>query len=409
MKGTTQNETPVDFQIPVDRAPRQLWDALIVGAGPAGCAAAYQLSRRGHSVLLLDMARFPRDKTCGDCMITDAADCLQRMELTAEIERVGSRLSGISIFSPSGINFDIPGRFVTVKRRLFDTILARRAVESGATFVSGRVINMRPDNGANVAAEIKAQTRPVIARFAVIATGAHIGLARRLGAITSEKPSAIAGRCYVRSGESLSKLVLVYDRRILPGYGWIVPLGNNEYNIGCGYFLRDKRRMDIRRCFAAFTSEFPLARKLVSEGEILSPLKSAPLRCALKGALAVVGENILLAGETFGTTFVITGEGIGQAMISGELAASAIHRALADGDNCHIREYPAAITSRLKSRHDGFVAAQKWVSNRWLNDFMAARVKRSAYLRDACTAFATDGGDPRRVYSVGAILRSFVK
>src|SRR5437016_12531817 len=83
---------PVPWQHPVDSAPRAIWDVLIVGAGPAGSIAAFHLAARGHAVLLLDKKRFPRNKTCGDGLLSDALRVLERVGLLtrrSEERRVG--------------------------------------------------------------------------------------------------------------------------------------------------------------------------------------------------------------------------------------------------------------------------------------------------------------------------------
>ncbi|UCD63652.1 MAG: geranylgeranyl reductase family protein [Candidatus Zixiibacteriota bacterium] len=401
-------EAPVSWQQPLSQIPPRPWDVVIIGAGPAGCTAAIGLAGAGHEVLLLDKAHFPREKVCGDCMLTDVAGKLQRLELLKEVHAEAARLDGIIISSPSKIAFEIPGDFVTLKRQRLDTLLASQAVAQGATFGIGLVTRMTVNSDLTVAVTARDSDIPLHARYAIVATGADIGLAQQLGAITSSRPSAIAGRSYVRSSMSLNRLVLSYDRRVLPGYGWIVPLGNGEYNVGCGRFLRDGQRVNLVSAFEAFIAEFPLAKALLREGSVISPLRAAPLRCGLRGAHATVGESILIAGETYGTTFALTGEGIGQAMATGEIAAAAVDGALRSGDRSRLREYPDTIQERLAARHAGFARAQRWISKAWLNDFIAKRARKSGYLRQALVDFIADRCDSRKVYSLGAMLRSYV-
>jgi flavin-dependent dehydrogenase len=282
-------------------------------------------------------------------------------------------------------------------------------VESGATFALGQIDGLTVSDDATITASARVPGGIVRARLGIVATGAHIGLIRRLGAVYFVKPSAIAGRSYIQSSVDLDRIILSYDRSIVPGYGWIVPLGNNMYNVGCGFFLGESRLRNLRQCFDAFVSQFPLARNLLDNGHIVSPLRAAPLRCGLRGVAVRVDRSILIAGETIGTTFPLTGEGIGQAMRTGELAAAAVGAVLENGEREHLKEYSMAIESHLRSRHDGFEYAQKWVSRPWLNDFMARRVKRSDYLQEACSRFIADSGDPRIIYSLPAVLKSFWK
>jgi geranylgeranyl reductase family protein len=411
MSDSTRDEytDSVDWQLPIEGMTDRTWDVLIIGAGPAGSTAAYHLSRKGYEVLLVDMAHFPRRKVCGDCMITDVEPNLAGMDLLETVRRVGRELAGLKIYSPSRHSFLVRGRFLTLKRPILDTILARNAVDAGATFTTGQVVDLRVEEDESVSAGTKRQTGRVRARLGILATGARISLARKLGVVTREKPSALAMRCYIRSSKDLSSLILCYERDILPGYGWIVPLGNNEYNLGCGYFLNNSHRRNMRKCFDEFISSFPPARELMSGAEILAPPRSGAIRCGLSGTEPIYRNSIILAGETIGTTFPLSGEGIGQAMTTGVIAAAVVSEALLKNDREQLRQYPMLLESKLGPRHKGFQHAQKWVSRPWINNFMARRMTKSQYLRDACADFIYNSENSHKVYSLGAVLKSFVQ
>src|SRR5215207_6177488 len=116
-------------------------DALIVGAGPGGSAAAHYLARRGLNVLLLDRATFPRDKTCGDGLTPRALRVLDDMGILAEVARHGRRISGYEVVAPnrrrtSAYMSSEVGALV-VRRLVLDDIIRQRALESGARFESG--------------------------------------------------------------------------------------------------------------------------------------------------------------------------------------------------------------------------------------------------------------------------------
>ena len=116
---------PVDCQQTVDSLPEEIFDVLIVGAGPAGSTAALNLAAKGHRVLLLDREQFPREKVCGDGLISDSINCLQRSGLIESVRRLGHQLNAISTFSPSRVELRVKGDFITLKRRALVTLLAQ--------------------------------------------------------------------------------------------------------------------------------------------------------------------------------------------------------------------------------------------------------------------------------------------
>ena len=131
----------------------------------------------------------------------------------------------------------------------------------------------------------------VRARFAVLATGADTSLGRKAGLATAPTPSAVAVRCYVRSAFEIDRLMISYDRDIVPGYAWIFPLPDGEYNVGCGVFYRNGMKGDVnlRKMFERFVAGFPEARELMAGATDMTPLKGAPLRCGLMGLDATLG------------------------------------------------------------------------------------------------------------------------
>jgi geranylgeranyl reductase family protein len=386
------------------------WDVVVVGAGPAGCVAAMQLAAQGHRTLLLDRHAHPREKVCGDGLIPDALRALARFGLEDEIRRRGHGIRLSSIFSPSRIEVEIPGDFVTLKRRTLDLALVERARGVGATFCVAEVAGVEAAPDGSVALRMRGSGASLRARAALLATGARVGLLQRHGKVQREGPSAVALRCYVRSRFQVDRMIISFDRSILPGYAWIFPLGGGEYNVGCGLFYREGRRqgVDLREMFRRFCAEFPMMRELVARSEGRTPLKGAPLRCGLQGVDPVGPGNTLAIGETIGATFPFSGEGIGKAMETAELAAQAIDGALARGDFEGLADFGSRLHDRLSSKYLGYRLAQKAVSRAWIVDFMAHRARRSRFLRNAMAGIIAETIDPGPLFSLKGLLRSYV-
>ena len=393
-------------QLPAHELPDKLWDVLVVGAGPAGSTAAFCLASLGRSVLLLDAKHFPREKVCGDGLIPDTLRCLRRLGLYDGVRRRAHALDNVVISSPNRTELRLPGELLTLRRQIFDHLLASAAVEKGACFGLGRVTGLSSADGG-MRAEIGGKDSGAKARLAVLATGAEVSLARKLGLITRQHPTAVAGRHYVRSNLRVSGLVIAYDRSIVPGYAWIFPTGDGEYNIGCGQVLSGAggAAPDLRAMLSTFEAEYPLARALMSEKTAATPFKGGALRCGLQGA-ALCGDKVLAIGETIGATFPFTGEGVGKAMETGELAASVVHEALASNRADYLHVFAQRIEEQVRPRYLGYTAAQNYLSIPWLNNLAIWRASRSRYLGEAFSGIVEDSVDPREVFSVKGLLKS---
>jgi flavin-dependent dehydrogenase len=142
-------------------------------------------------------------------------------------------------------------------------------------------------------------------------------------------------------------------------------------------------------------------------GEWVSKISGASLRCGLEGTAGVVKGRVVGVGETIGTTFPFTGEGIGKAMHSGDLAARAISEAIQSGEVNALDDYQRRLSEEIKPLFKGYEVAQKWLSRPSLNDFMARRFVRSKYLQRCLREFMEETGDPRRLYSPLGIIKSY--
>jgi flavin-dependent dehydrogenase len=133
-----------DPEVSPNSLARYLWDVAIIGAGPAGATAAINLSKNGHRVLLIDKESFPRDKICGDGLIADAIGSLRRSGLYEEVFSNSYFVRSSTIYSPSRIQFSLPGEFLTIKRFTLDNLIVRKAVLSGTTFLRGKITDIEP-------------------------------------------------------------------------------------------------------------------------------------------------------------------------------------------------------------------------------------------------------------------------
>ncbi|WP_052494255.1 NAD(P)/FAD-dependent oxidoreductase [Nitrosospira sp. NpAV] len=307
----------------------QAYDAVIIGAGPAGSAAARTLSSARLSVGLFDKAIFPRDKTCGDALIPDAFHALSKLGLTQRIAGISHAVHGMRLISSDGSDVLVRAHGACMQRLELDELLLNGATETGAIFFPGHdFIRVFDEDGKYYRVEFNTGQGIISNRapWVLLATGAHPAPIQRAGLLLNAECRSFAVRQYVRNerlAKDFNELVFVFDTTVKGGYGWIFPGPDAVFNIGIGFFGSAHKHNNPRRNYESFIAKLPLVRELMRDGEIVSPLKGAPLRTGLSGTRFANG-GLLGIGECVGTTFPLTGEGIGKAMETGILAAEAI-------------------------------------------------------------------------------------
>ena len=388
---------------PIEALSTALWDVAVVGGGPAGAVAALTLARRGHRVVLIEAKAPPREKVCGDALLPDALEILSRLGLEEEVRQAGHRAHPARVYSPSRLWFDLPLDLVTIKRSRLDLILVTKAVEAGAVLGIGRVDQVSYLASGEVALGIPDQGTEVRSRAVILATGAQVQLLRQLGMVSRVAPNAVAIRGYVQSSvpEADCPLTISYDRQLIPGYGWIFPMGEGEYNVGVGMFKTPDQEgpVSLRKRLQRFVKEFPPARALFECGDWTDEPRGAPLRCGLNGSAASDGRSILAVGETIGTTYPLTGEGIGKAMATAYQAAGIIDAALAEGSLQRLARFDAELRQHLQQRFESYAGAQRLVARPLITDGIAWWARRNNYLRGRIAGVLQEWLEPIEILS----------
>ena len=336
-------------------------DVLIVGAGPAGTAAAITAAEAGLSVTLVDKARFPRDKCCGDGLTTLALRHLDDLGLDPSTITNWFDVDGAWLRSPSGREVFVPlpsdGRFAAVVPRLdLDDALVQRARSVGVDVVEGLSFIDLEQHASGVAVTFDdGSTRD--ARWLVAADGMWSPIRRSLGM----SPGGYLGewhafRQYVSnvSGSAASRLHVWFDRDLLPGYAWSFPLPGNRANVGFG-ILRDGTRSgkDMKRTWDDLLQRHHLTEALGPDAVFEGRHTAWPIPARIDQATTGVGR-VLVVGDAAMATDALTGEGIGQALFTGVEAA----RAIATGDE------PIEVRRRYRSAVDHHLVADHRMSLR---------------------------------------------
>jgi geranylgeranyl reductase family protein len=281
------------------------FDAVIVGAGPAGSTTAYRLATAGASVLLVDKARFPRDKPCGGGVTLRAA---RRLPFSIDpvvedvVDRFELRLGYRSSFERVS---DEPLCLMTQRRRL-DEFLARKAAEAGAEFKHG--VPVAFDDGNVVVDGARIQARVIVGADGVNgATARAVGLARDYGHGVALEGNAPLDTRY------RGKLAL--ELGVVPGgYAWVFPKGDHV-NVGVGGWESEgpRLRKHLRRLCEMHEVDFDALTDL--RGYRL-PFRRSDSKFA--------SDKVLLVGDAAGLIDPLSGDGMYEAFVSAQLAADAI-------------------------------------------------------------------------------------
>ena len=310
------------------------FDAVIVGAGPAGSTAALCLAREGARVALVDRRAFPRDKACGDLVGPRAVQLLIELGVAlTDARRVGDLIvvgpSGRRALLPALPGRDYPGYALAVTRLTFDRALFDAAVAAGAHPVHDVCVGLTGDLPEPTGVRL-AGGGALLADAIVGADGATSRVAAAAELVDGERALwGFALRSYVSAPIELPHIVLWEPRRwqLFPGYGWIFPTADGRANVGLGIGVGPTRVL-ARRAGEQFDDFcrhlqrqelLPLAARTARGGERLGGW----LKMGFVGTLPARG-TVLLAGDAAGLINPLQGEGIAQAMASGRAAAAAI-------------------------------------------------------------------------------------
>jgi geranylgeranyl reductase family protein len=340
---------------------------LVIGGGPSGAACAYWLARAGHDVIMLERKRYPREKTCGDGLTPRSVRQLEDMGLADELAGAGHRFEGLrshgfgrtlELIWPG--HPDLPGYGYVITRNDLDAVVAERAAKAGATvwegtealdpiiergLVGGAVVRSKPAPPAAPSA-VASTTVEVRARYTVVADGANSRFGRSLGTSRNRAyPLGMAIRGYWLSPRHdepwIDSWLDIRDKsgNVLPGYGWIFPVGDGRINVGIGLLstFHQWKAVNTTHLLQSFAEYAPPSWDIRPETACGSPTGGRLPMGMSVGPHA--GPTWLVVGDAGGTINPFNGEGIAYAYETGRFAADAVHLALSTGDGMALQTY----------------------------------------------------------------------
>jgi geranylgeranyl reductase family protein len=337
-------------------------DVLVVGGGPAGSAAAITLARAGRDVTLVDKAVFPRDKCCGDGLTTLALRELEALGFDPGAVRDWQPVGGAVLRAPAGREVTVPlpagpGVFAAVVPRLqLDAALIDVAVKAGAAVLEGASFDgtLVEAGDGHVHVGVAGRTGTLAARHVVAADGAWSPV-RKAAGLT---PPGYLGEWHAFrqyaggvTGSAGEQLHVWFEPDFLPGYAWSFPLPGGRANIGFGVMRDGTRRIaDMKHQWAGLLDR-PHIRHALGPAATLEDRHLAwPIPARIDRAPLAHGR-VLFAGDAAMASDVMTGEGIGQALLTGRLAAEAILAGGPDSPAVTADRYRRAVRRHLVADH----------------------------------------------------------
>ena len=377
-----------------------MYDAIIVGAGPAGTTAALYAHRLGLNCILLDKSIFPRDKICGDALSGKAVRIMKELDLLDGVEQLdGSEINRITFGGPSHNQFDVylkggkVNQHITkgfvIPREIFDNYLFEKAAAVTETLQGFAVKDLVYEHSrvAGVKGETKEGQEEIFKAPIIIGCdGANSIVARKLGLYGMDmENTAVAIRCYYSGVEGLTNQIeLHYVKEVNPGYFWLFPAGEGKANIGIGLSKNDakKESRTLRQILDEVIQSDYFRDRFKNAKPMEKPVGwNLPLgRSHRKNH----GDGYMLLGDAAGLIDPFTGEGIGNAMVAGKYAMQVAAESKNTGDYSEkaFSEYDQLLWDEIGKELRTSTKLQNLARSNFLLNFIINRAARNEEVQE---------------------------
>lgn len=388
---------------------------IIIGAGPAGAGTSFFLSKYGIPHIVIDKETFPRDKVCGDACSGKTALVINRANpawLTEILSDEHSYLPswGITFVAPNGKALDIPfaanrtketkAPGFTVPRLVFDNFLFQKMPSPYCTiFQNATVTNI--DNTDRKVTVTMTHENAVYAVTAPVIIGADgdksIVRKKFMDGNTAQKTYAVGLRAYYEgvSGMHTENFIeLHFLKEMLPGYFWIFPLPNGMANVGVGILSERirKNNINLRQQMLDAINNNPRIAPRFANARLMDKIQGWGLPLAMHRQ-SISGDNFMLTGDAACLIDPFSGEGIGNALYSGMLAAAAIQLAMEQNNYSATflnAAYDDVLYKRLGDEFKISATLQRLCKYPWLFNFVVNKANKSPSLRNTISCMFTD-------------------
>jgi len=388
-------------------------EIAIIGAGPAGAATSVFLSKAKIPHIIFDKASFPRDKICGDALSGKVGAVLNRIDpkLIYELNDDPQFLNswGVRFVAPNGIPMDVPFRkdiskekrapgFI-VKRMVFDNFMigqiggpyATKKLNSAVKAVSQKTDHIQIDFMED------GREKQCRAQMVVGAGGDRCPVARQLAGRTIDPHFYAAGmRGYYENVGGMHPqnfIELHFIPEVLPGYLWIFPLADNQANVGIGLLSSrlQKKNIQLKKLMLTAIATHPDLKERFKNARLIGDIKGWGLPLGAKRR-SLSGNRFILTGDAGSLIDPFTGEGIGNAMLSGQLAAQAISKLAQTKDYSApaLKSYDELVYGALWNELQLSYRILKLVDYPWLFNWVVNKAARSKTVQETMMCMFDD-------------------
>lgn len=389
-------------------------DIVIIGAGPGGCSTSLFLARHKIPHTIIDKAVFPRDKVCGDALSGKSVYVLNELDpsiVPAFAQQSAQFIDswGVKFVAPNGKAIDIPFKsdmskeqyppgFIS-KRVDFDNEMFKRLDRSYAQVIEGAEVTEleRTADGMRITYTKDGGQHEIQAKLVIGAEGDRSVVAKKLAGSKKENNHYCAGiRAYYEGVEGMHDknfIELHFLPEMLPGYFWIFPLPNGMANVGAGMLSSEvsKRKVNLKEDMLKLIETNPEISKRFKNAKLQGKIQGWGLPLGSKKR-AVSGDRFMLVGDAGSLIDPFTGEGIGNALYSGMMAADHIAEAVKQNrfDAAFLKQYDDAFYNRqwdeLKLSH----TLQRLCKYQWLFNFVVNKAGKNKALRETISSMFED-------------------
>lgn len=395
---------------------QKIYDLIIIGAGPAGSTAALYANRAGLNVLLLDKEIFPRDKVCGDAISGKAMIVLHDLGLAEEAQQLpGAQIHSVVFSSPQQVSVDIPLQGskrngvptgLVIPRKIFDSFLFEKAKSEVQDTRTGFQIREVIKEGNQIIgvkgyAQKSNKLESYFGKVIIGADGFNSLVARKMG-MFSRDPNhwIVAVRQYYKNvGGLVNQIELHFVDELIPGYFWIFPAGENLANVGFGIVQSalQKNPLDFKTTLSkviqskAFASRFEQATAIADIAAWNLPVASIHRKS--------YGNGFMLTGDAAGLIDPFSGEGIGNAMISGKYAALTAKRAVEENrfDEELMAEYDRNLWKHIGAELKTSTMLQKIGRNRFLLNLVIRKAAKNPDVQEIISGMMANKVSKRKL------------